>query len=407
MGRGVTAQRLDPSEVEQILSHCKQENVSPDSLGNMEDVLEDYDCYSTNMWQSGCVPIADKTSFVVVNEGGEKLFEIPPELTKNSSTKKSKETAFSATAKDGNVLVYTEESKGLSAVWDFHSLETPEASDFIFCISTIAVAGETTQFVKEVLFNGESLERNYEEAEDLEGKAAYSRLILGKAGKAKIQRAKKAGAVRGQTPANATQTATPSNDFAPKTVEVGGQVWMAENLNVSQFSNGDPILHAKTNKEWEKAGEEGIPAFCCYENKSANGAKYGYLYNWHAVSDKRGLAPKGWHIPTREEWDKLKESLGGENKAGSKIKSNSGWDKSEEGKSGDGTNETGYNALPAGQREWDGEFRDLGKTAAWWTASKVGKSAWFAVVSSDDGKLWMIGYTKGSGHSVRCLRTAS
>jgi uncharacterized protein (TIGR02145 family) len=398
----VTAHKLDASEVEQILSHSKEEGVPLDSLGNMEDVLEDYDCYSTNMWQSGCVPIAGKTSFVVVNEGGEELFEIPLESTKSPSTRKAKGTAFSATAKDGNVLVYTEESKGLSAVWDFQSPKAPKASDFAFRISTISVARESTPFVDDVLFNGKILERNYEDAEDLEGKAAYSSLILGGA---KAQRVKRADAVKGKSTSNNDEAATPFPDFAPKTVEVGGQVWMAENLQVDRFSNGDPIHHAKTKSEWEKAGEEGTPAFCCYANKSANGATYGKLYNWYAVSDKRGLAPKGWHIPSKEEWDRLKELLGGQNTAGRKIKSESGWEKSEDGKSGNGTNETGFNALPAGQREWDGGFCDLGKTAAWWTASRIGKSAWFAVVRSANDRLWMIGYTKGSGYSVRCLRT--
>jgi len=81
------------------------------------------------------------------------------------------------------------------------------------------------------------------------------------------------------------------------TVNIGTQTWMAKNLNVSIFANGDPIPEVKTNEEWKKAAEEKKPAWCYYENDPANGAIYGKLYNWYAVSDPRGLAPKGWHIP--------------------------------------------------------------------------------------------------------------
>ena len=70
-----------------------------------------------------------------------------------------------------------------------------------------------------------------------------------------------------------------------KTVTIGEQTWMAENLNVSKFRNGDEIPEAKTNEEWIKAGNEGKPAWCYYENIPANGEKYGKLYNWYAVTD--------------------------------------------------------------------------------------------------------------------------
>lgn len=71
-------------------------------------------------------------------------------------------------------------------------------------------------------------------------------------------------------------------------VKIGDQIWMTRNLNVDKFCNGDPIPETKTNEEWIKAGENGKPAWCYYDNDPANGEKYGKLYNWYAVNDPRG-----------------------------------------------------------------------------------------------------------------------
>ena len=87
-----------------------------------------------------------------------------------------------------------------------------------------------------------------------------------------------------------------------KSVKIDNQEWMAENLNIDKFRNGDRIPEVKINEEWEKAGNEKKPAWCFYDNDPANGEKYGKLYNWHAVNDPRGLAPEGWHVPSDEEW---------------------------------------------------------------------------------------------------------
>jgi uncharacterized protein (TIGR02145 family) len=108
-------------------------------------------------------------------------------------------------------------------------------------------------------------------------------------------------------------------------VKIGTQVWMAENLNVNKFRNGDIIPEAKTNEEWQKAIENQQPAWCFYDNSIANGVKFGKLYNWFAVNDPRGLAPFGWHIPTSDEWSVLINYLGGYKVAGTKLKSTSGY----------------------------------------------------------------------------------
>jgi uncharacterized protein (TIGR02145 family) len=102
-----------------------------------------------------------------------------------------------------------------------------------------------------------------------------------------------------------------------QSVTIGTQVWTTKNLDVATFRNGDAIPQAKTDEEWETAGENSQPAWCYYENNAANGTKYGKLYNWFAVIDSRGLAPKGYHIPTDDEWKVLSTFLG-EDVAGKK-----------------------------------------------------------------------------------------
>ena len=94
-----------------------------------------------------------------------------------------------------------------------------------------------------------------------------------------------------------------------KTVVIGAKTWMAENLNVSTFRNGDTIPEVKNAEEWLKAGKEGRPAWCYFKNKKKNGKKYGKLYNWHAVSDSRGLAISGYHIPSHSEMTELENFL--------------------------------------------------------------------------------------------------
>jgi uncharacterized protein (TIGR02145 family) len=135
-----------------------------------------------------------------------------------------------------------------------------------------------------------------------------------------------------------TGTLTDSRDGKVyKTVVIGTQTWMAENLNVSSFRNGDPIPEAKTDEEWIKAGENEQPAWCYYNNDPKNGVKFGKLYNWYAVNDPRGLASLGWHVSTYEEWNELINYLGGVSEAGIKIKSNQGWKENY-----NGTNESGF-----------------------------------------------------------------
>ncbi len=185
-----------------------------------------------------------------------------------------------------------------------------------------------------------------------------------------------------------------------KTVTIGTQVWMAENLNTSKFRNGDSIPEAKTNAEWVKAANEGKPAWCYYFNNSSNGKLYGKLYNFFAVTDKRGLAPEGWHIPEDAEWDKLADQLGGAKAASRKLKSTNGWEDDT-----NGSNESGFNAFPGGKRLSDGDCEDAGVYGYWWSATAAGtglafnRNLFLDNFSFDKAKS-LVGY----GLSVRCVK---
>src|ERR1043165_1390179 len=93
-----------------------------------------------------------------------------------------------------------------------------------------------------------------------------------------------------------------ANKPLAQSVQIGTQTWSTKNLDVSKFRNGDAITEAKTAAEWMAAAEQRKPAWCYYNNDASNGKKYGKLYNWFAVSDPRGLAPDGWHVPSDAEW---------------------------------------------------------------------------------------------------------
>lgn len=169
----VTAHRLSAKQLATVREHCAREGIDSESLGNMEEILPDYNCYDTNMWQSGCVPVADLTGFSLVDGSGKELFAIPPLSGTRVEGESSGEKKKSAR---GNVLVYFEESKGLVATWELESSSAPVPGDFSFRISRILVGPDATEYVDGVIFRGEELERDYD-GEELVGKAAYSRLL--------------------------------------------------------------------------------------------------------------------------------------------------------------------------------------------------------------------------------------
>jgi len=183
-----------------------------------------------------------------------------------------------------------------------------------------------------------------------------------------------------------------------QTVTIGKQVWTSKNLDVSTYRNGDEIRQVQDANAWANLTTS---AWCYYNNDPGNGSKYGKLYNWYAVNDPRGLAPKGYHIPTDAEWTQLSDYLGGVSKAGTKMKSTSGWSND-----GNGTNRSSFSGLPGGFRDVDGAFLDFGFFGYWWSSSEYGTgSAWYRYLSYNYGNVDRdYDYFKKVGFSVRCLR---
>jgi uncharacterized protein (TIGR02145 family) len=201
--------------------------------------------------------------------------------------------------------------------------------------------------------------------------------------------------------AQQTGTITDARDGKTyKTVVIGTQTWMAENLNVSSFRNGDLILEAKSKEEWIAADENKQPAWCYYNNDTANGRIYGKLYNFFAVNDPRGLAPESWHISTYEEWNEIMNYFGGVSEAGIKLKSDNGWKENY-----NGTNESGFSGIPGGNRDSDGIFNGIHNFGEWYLFTLGG------AVSNRLNK-WNYGsynikyynFPKAVGLSVRCIK---
>jgi uncharacterized protein (TIGR02145 family) len=263
---------------------------------------------------------------------------------------------------------------------------------------------------------------------------------------------------------------------------IGSQTWMAENLNVDRFRNGDIIPEAKTVEEWTTALRNKQPVWSYNSYDSINGKKYGKLYNWYAVNDSRGIAPEGWHVPSESEFVNLINELGGGDKAAyedryhkvaDKLKSEpiyeikitykdiggyyeehfvecsncKNWNseyrkkvpchvcKDERGKTvkgkfipkskekveekirtggWDGSNESGFSALPGGDMNEYGSGNFAGSIGKWWSSSTtkdppeymIGQSANYLQIDWTSWKdALKIDYDyKGAGLSVRCLK---
>ena len=167
-----------------------------------------------------------------------------------------------------------------------------------------------------------------------------------------------------------------------KTAKIGTQTWFAENLN------------------YEAEGSK------CYDNNPDNGAKYGRLYNWETAMK---VCPKGWHLPSNAEWDKLYRFVDGDTgterlyrskTAGKYLKAKSGWNED-----GNGTDKYGFSALPGGIGDSDGNFDGVGSSGIWWSSSESNSDyAYDRYMSYDyEGAIWL-NYGKSYLFSVRCLQ---
>jgi len=203
-------------------------------------------------------------------------------------------------------------------------------------------------------------------------------------------------------------------------VQIGDQVWFAENLRTMVYANGDPIPANLSDNVWtwttsgamavygEDYDEDGPSCSddspdidACDEVQSL--AEYGRLYNWYAVNDARGLCPTGWHVPTDEEWTELEgyiTSQGFDGTEGTALKSTTGWHDGS-----NGTDDFGFSALPSGLRiNWGNlGFAYAGQYGNWWSSSPNGSDARGVVLGYDVSDIYLGDYNRRSGFSVRCL----
>jgi len=195
------------------------------------------------------------------------------------------------------------------------------------------------------------------------------------------------------------------------TVKIWNQWWMAENLKVTHYRNGDPTPNVTDPGEWSGLT---TGAYCEYNNDNANVDVYGRLYNWYAVNDSRNIAPEGWHVPTDAEWKQLEMYLGmSQSEAdatglrgtdeGGKLKETgiTHWDSPNTG----ATNESGFAALPGGLRSIDGGFNVMGKYADFWSSTEGSNIyAWNRHLLYDNSQIYRNYYRKQNGFSVRCVK---
>jgi len=191
-----------------------------------------------------------------------------------------------------------------------------------------------------------------------------------------------------------------------KTVKIGSQWWMAENLKTTRYNDSTTIPLVTDSATWFNLN---TPGYCWYNNDSSvYKDTYGALYNWYTVNTGK-LAPIGWHIPTNDEWTILINYLGGKDVAGGKMKETGTvhW----ESPNIEATNESGFTALPGGDREnvigWDSgfEFAGIRVIGTWWTATEyVTTCAWTRHLFSYGPYVGEWDNFKVAGMSVRCVR---
>ncbi|MFC2126653.1 FISUMP domain-containing protein [Bacteroidota bacterium] len=206
-----------------------------------------------------------------------------------------------------------------------------------------------------------------------------------------------------------------------ETVVIGNQEWMVENLKVTHYADGTPIPLVEDEGIWDNLGSTD-KAYCFYDNSSSNGDIYGALYTWAAAmngqdgsdnnpSGVQGACPTGWHLPSDAEWKELEMYLGMSQEdaddtgwrgtdEGIKLKAESGWIQD-----GNGTNESGFTALPGGYRSGGGAFAFDGVAGIWWTSKVINSdSAWYRSIYDNRNNIARNVWIKNYGYSVRCLK---
>ena len=199
---------------------------------------------------------------------------------------------------------------------------------------------------------------------------------------------------------NDPTTVTDIDGNVYKTVTIGSQVWMAENLKTTKFRNGDPIPLITDAAAWASST---TGAYCNYDNDEANAEVYGRLYDWKSANDPRGICPEGWHIPTDAEWGTLIAFLGGDAVAGGKLKEKGTvhWNSP----NNQASDTVGFTALPAGERRATGQYIYLKQYGCWWSSTETDDlNAWIRYISNSTYYITRQIYSKKYAYSVRCIK---
>jgi len=184
------------------------------------------------------------------------------------------------------------------------------------------------------------------------------------------------------------------------TVTIGTQVWMVENLKTTKYSDGTSIPLVTDYTAWINLS---TPGYCWFNNDAGTYKNtYGALYNWYTINTGN-LAPTGWHVPNLADWSTLITFLGGDQVAGGKIKTGTGWN------SGSGSNSSGFTAYPAGSRTpFSGSpgFGSMGSDAYFWLPTeRDSETAYMIQLVGGYDKIYTDSWDpKGCGFSVRCVK---
>lgn len=197
-----------------------------------------------------------------------------------------------------------------------------------------------------------------------------------------------------------------------RTIKIGDQWWMAENLKVTHYRDGSPVFEISSGEAWSN---DSIGA---RYKKSNLFVDVGLLYNYYAVSNKRNIAPAGWHVPSDEEWKTLEKTLG----MTQEETDNTGWRGTDEGEKlmrangnttfwrafGDvwANNESGFSAMAGGCRMFDGTDGEdaVQQTGFWWSATPQGSEAWYRYLDYKNKNVFRQRAVKTYGFSIRCIK---
>ena len=209
------------------------------------------------------------------------------------------------------------------------------------------------------------------------------------------------------TPEYGSMTDVQGNTY--KTVKIGNQWWMAENLKVTVFNDKTPINAIAENAAdsiWENTSKA---AYCIYDST------LGALYNWNVINNIKIVAPKGWHIPSDDEWKTLEKTLGmettelektawrGTNEADKLLAKNNAPTENE--LYAFGTNTSGFSGLFAGCRLFSGAINQEKNTAFWWTSTpSTGNEAWYRYIDAKQKKIFRQHTYTNYGFSIRCIK---